>query len=58
MKMAIVISVVVQVQKESTKVFRTKLTAKCAKATNMLKVMMELKYVLFVMVLEKKVINI
>jgi len=57
MKMAFVISAVVQVQKESTKVFRTEQTAKCAKATSMLRGMMVLKYVQFVMVRGKKVIN-
>jgi hypothetical protein len=46
-----------QVLKELIKVIRIEQIAKCAKAASMLKAMMALRYVLFVMVVEKKVIN-
>ena len=56
--MDFVISVVVLVQKELIKVIRIEQTAKCAKATNMLKAIMELRYVQFVMGLGEKVTNL
>jgi hypothetical protein len=56
-KVAFLICVEEQVQKESIKIFRIEQTGKYDKATSILMAMMELKYVHFVMVLGKKVIR-